>query len=282
MENNTTVLKSNSKINIGLRILGKRKDGYHLIETVFQEIDFSDEIIVENNETGVFTIECNDKSLESENNIIIQTAELVKHLLPKNFGACFKLKKNIPIGAGLGGGSANACSVLKYLFEYVKIDNKRKDDLLLKYATKIGADVPFFLDGGTSYASGIGENLEKTDIPKEWFALLVIPKFSISTQMAYKSLNISLTDRIKNTILSDYLKSDFKWEFFENEFEKFIIPAYPQIGEIKNELIENEATYTSLSGSGSTVYGIFENLLLARKAKNQMEKFGKVVIVKPI
>ncbi|MEA3501000.1 MAG: 4-(cytidine 5'-diphospho)-2-C-methyl-D-erythritol kinase [Candidatus Marinimicrobia bacterium] len=281
----TTILRSNSKINIGLRILGKRKDGYHLIETVFQEIDFSDEIIVENNGTGVFTIECNNKSLETDNNIIIKTAKLIKPLLPTNFGAHFKLKKNIPIGAGLGGGSANAAAVLKYLFncfEKSKINDNDKKRLLLKYAAELGADVPFFLDGGTSYASGIGENLEKTDIPKEWFALLIIPKFSISTQWAYKSLNISLTDRIKNTILSSYLKNGFKWQFFENDFEKIIIPAYPQIGFIKERLEKNDAVFTSLSGSGSTVYGIFESLSSAKKAKSNLQEFGKAIIARPI
>jgi len=278
-------LKSNSKINIGLRILGKREDGYHLIETVFQEIDFHDEINVEKNNSGIFTIECNNKSLEADNNIIMKTANLIKPLLPVNFGAHFKLKKNIPIGAGLGGGSANAAVVLKYLFNYSeksKINDNGKDRLLSKYAEKIGADVPFFIKGHTAYATGIGEKLEQLFFPKEWFVLLIIPKINISTNWAYNSLNISLTDKIKNTILSSYLKNGFKWQFFENDFEKIIIPAYPQIGLIKKRLKKNDAVFTSLSGSGSTVYGIFENLSSAKKAKSNLQEFGKVVIAKPI
>jgi len=91
-----------------------------------------------------------------------------------------------------------------------------------------------------------------------------------------------LTDKIKNTILSSYLKNGFKWQFFENDFEKIIIPAYPQIGLIKERLKKNDAIFTSLSGSGSTVYGIFENLSSAKKAKSNLKEFGKVIIAKPI
>ena len=268
-----------------MRILGKRKDGYHLIETVFQEIDFHDEIDIERNNSGIFTIECSDKSIEADNNIIIKTANLIKPLLPPNFGAHFKLQKNIPIGAGLGGGSADAATVLKYLFGYsekANVTNDKKDKILLNYATKIGADVPFFIKGHTAYATGIGNKLEQISFPKQWFALLVMPTFNISTSWAYNSLNISLTDRIKNTILLSYLRNGFKWQFFENDFEKIIIPAYPQVGIIKERLKKNSAVFTSLSGSGSTVYGIFENLSSAKKAKDNLMEFGKIVIAKPI
>jgi len=208
-----------------LRILGKREDGYHLIETVFQEIDFYDEINVEKNNSGIFTIECNNKSLETDNNIIMKTANLIKPLLPVNFGAHFKLKKNIPIGAGLGGGSANAAVVLKYLFNYSeksKINDNGKDRLLSKYAEKIGADVPFFIKGHTAYATGIGEKLEQLFFPKEWFVLLIIPKINISTNWAYNSLNISLTDKIKNTILSSYLKNGFNGSFLKMILRKLL------------------------------------------------------------
>ncbi len=275
-------LKSNSKINIGLRILGKRRDGYHLIETIFQEIDFYDEISLEKNNSGQFTIECNDESIKSNNNIIIKTANLVKPLLPTNFGVHFRLKKNIPIGAGLGGGSANAATVLKYLSNYFKEDNSVKNNLLLNYATKIGADVPFFLNGHTAYATGIGEELEQIFIKKDWFILLILPKFNISTAFAYNSLNISLTDGIKNTILLSYLRNGFKWQFFENDFEKNIIPAYPQIGLMKKALVDNGAVFSSLSGSGSTVYGIFENLLSAESAKENLREFGRIVVSRPV
>ncbi len=281
----TTTLRSNSKINIGLRILGKRKDGYHLIETVFQEIDFYDEIDIEENKSGIFTIECNNKSLETDTNIIIKAANLIKPFLPENFGVHFKLEKNIPIGAGLGGGSANAAVVLKYLFncsKKSKINDNDKERLLLKYAAELGADVPFFINGHTAYATGIGEKLQELYFPKQWFALLIIPKINMSTSWAYNSLNISLTGKIKNTILSSYLKNGFKWRFFENDFEKIIIPAYPQIGLIKDRIKKNNSVFTSLSGSGSTVYGIFENLSSAKKAKSNLQEFGKVVIARPI
>jgi 4-diphosphocytidyl-2-C-methyl-D-erythritol kinase len=185
------------------------------------------------------------------------------------------LVKNIPSGAGLGGGSSNAAAILNWLNQWAEFN----DEDMLGIAVKLGADVPFFLKGGTQYARGIGEQLRALDIPKDWCAVLVFPDLHISTPWAYEQLRISLTEKPKNAIIPSQLEKAFDWRFFENDFDKAIIPSYPEIGDIKERLLEGGAVYAGLSGSGSTVFGICETCDTAKKLRSS---FDHAVIAKPI
>lgn len=275
-------LTSHAKLNIGLRILGRRpEDGYHLLETVFQEIDLADEIRIEEfRGEGVFherfTLSCDDPDIPTDcNNLILKAVRAMVNYVPTDLCAKIHLIKNIPSGAGLGGGSSNAAAMLKWLNQWAEFQEKD----LLDIAVKLGADVPFFLQGGTRYAGGIGEKLEKIDIPQDWQAVMVFPDLHISTAWAYEQLRISLTAKPKNAIIPSQLEKSFNWRFFENDFDEAIIPSYPEIGAIKEQLLQGGAVYAGLSGSGSTVFGICES---CETAKNLRSLFNNAVIVKPI
>lgn len=268
-------LKSAAKINIGLRILGRKPDnGYHLIETVFQEIDFHDDIFIEINDSGHFTLECSDPTIPvDESNTINLALNQLKPFLPESLGAQLFLNKNIPHGAGLGGGSANAAAILNHFLQYIDSDCD-----LHSIAARIGADVTFFLKGGTQYGTGIGEILTPFSLKSPQYLLLVIPPFPIKTQWAYQSLKIPLTQNLKKAILSGFSGKPLDRKLFENEFEQVILPAYPQIGRIKELLYESGASFASLSGSGSTVYGMYETAELRDKASGQLKDFGKIIL----
>jgi len=272
------VLRANAKINIGLRILGRRKtDGYHVLETIFQEIDFADIIHVDINRSGTFNLACNRKDIPTDgSNLILKAVNRIKPYLPEGMGAEIYLEKNIPVGAGLGGGSSDAAAILKY---FSSLYNHKQD--LLPLAVDLGADVPFFLKGGTAYATGTGDILKSVKIPMDWTVCLVMPPFQISTPWAYKELRISLTDTVKKTNISSFLRQEFSWRFFENDFERVIIPAYPQIGAIKAALLECGALYAGLSGSGSTVYGIFCSDDNAAVCREFLQTQGRIHICHP-
>jgi 4-diphosphocytidyl-2-C-methyl-D-erythritol kinase len=276
------ILKSYAKLNLGLRILGRRpEDGYHLLETVFQEIDLADEIrIREFRGEGVFherfKLSCDDPAIPTDcNNLILKAVRAMVNFVPVDLCADIHLVKNIPSGAGLGGGSSNAAAILNWLNQWAEFN----DEDMLGIAVKLGADVPFFLKGGTQYARGIGEQLRPLDIPKDWCAVLVFPDLHISTPWAYEQLRISLTEKPKNAIIPSQLEKAFDWRFFENDFDKAIIPSYPEIGDIKERLLERGAVYAGLSGSGSTVFGICETCDTAKKLRSS---FDHAVIAKPI
>ncbi|MCK5816718.1 MAG: 4-(cytidine 5'-diphospho)-2-C-methyl-D-erythritol kinase [Candidatus Marinimicrobia bacterium] len=276
------VLKSHAKLNIGLRILGRRpEDGYHLIETIFQEIDLADEIQIEElKQRGLFherfTLTCDDPNIPvDDSNLILKAIWAMIPYLPIDLGAKIHLAKRIPAGAGLGGGSSNAATILKWLNLKAKLG---KNDLA-EIAVKLGADVPFFLNGGSQYARGIGDELSPIDIPKDWCAVLVFPGLHISTSWAYEQLKISLTAKPKKAIIPSQLKNDFDWRIFENDFDLAIIPSYPEIGKIKEHFYKEGALYTGLSGSGSTVFGICESCKIAER---MVSAFDNAVITYPI
>ena len=195
--------------------------------------------------------------------------------VPNDLAADIHLVKNIPSGAGLGGGSSNAAAILKWLNQWAEFSTEDLADI----AVKLGADVPFFLKGGTQYALGIGDELKHIDIPKDWQAVLVFPDLHISTPWAYEQLRISLTEKPKNTIISSQLEKAFDWRFFENEFDEAIIPSYPEIGKIKERLYNGGAVYAGLSGSGSTVFGVCKSCETAEKLRSS---FKHAVIAKPL
>ncbi|MCK4812300.1 MAG: 4-(cytidine 5'-diphospho)-2-C-methyl-D-erythritol kinase, partial [Candidatus Marinimicrobia bacterium] len=210
-----------------------------------------------------------------EKNLIIKAAHAMEAYLPDDLSAHFELKKRIPIAAGLGGGSSNAASILKWLNVTAKLSQEK----LKKIAVELGADVPFFLQGGTAYAEGIGDILTPLEIPKNWWAVLVFPEFAVSTLWAYEQLKFSLTDKLKKAKIPSQLEKGFNWQIFENDFDKAIIPSYPEIGKIKTRLYSLGVKYAGLSGSGSTVFGICES---CETAKRVVAAFNNAVITRPI
>jgi 4-diphosphocytidyl-2-C-methyl-D-erythritol kinase len=247
----------NAKINIGLNIVEKRPDGYHNIETVFYPIGLCDILEIGPSET------CTDYSFSSsgilldgdpEVNLIVKAYRLLRSHY--QFPAIdITLIKQIPFGAGLGGGSADAAFTLKsinQLFE-LKISPKKLENL----AAKLGADCPVFIRNKPVFATGIGNVFTSIDLSlKGYFLLLVKPDIHVSTPEAYSLVvpempEISLSELIKQPI------TEWK-DTIKNDFEKSVFVKYPLIEKIKNNLYEMGAIYASMSGSGSSLYGLFK------------------------
>ncbi|HEY5590155.1 MAG TPA: 4-(cytidine 5'-diphospho)-2-C-methyl-D-erythritol kinase [Paludibacter sp.] len=251
------ILFPNAKINLGLNIIERRTDGYHNIETVFYPIGLSDVLEVEISET------CSDYSFSSsgialggdpEDNLIVKAYRLLRseyQISPIDISLC----KQIPFGAGLGGGSSDAAFMLKALNELfeLKITIKKLERL----AAKLGADCPVFIQNKPVFATGIGNVFTPIDLSlKGYFLLLVKPDIHVSTPEAYALVvpekpTVSLVNLIQKPI------NEWK-NVIKNDFESSVFSIHPAIEEIKSKLYDMGAVYVSMSGSGSSVYGIFE------------------------
>ncbi|MBC8346934.1 MAG: 4-(cytidine 5'-diphospho)-2-C-methyl-D-erythritol kinase [Candidatus Marinimicrobia bacterium] len=271
---------SYSKVNIGLKVLNQRDDGYHNIYTVFQELDFGDSIQLEKTDTGC-TISSNvDWIPTDESNICHKAYKALKTKYSELGGVAVHIEKNVPIGSGLGGGSANGASVLKGLNNLYNLDLSNVE--LEMIGAEFGADVSFFIRGKTQLGEGIGDKLTPLSHPVAGTYLLVIPKYSISTAWAYSKIRNKLNSVEYLPNFVGFISEDnFSLEIFENDFERIVIPAYPEIGAIKQKLLELGARFASLSGSGSTVYGIFDEDTSAREAESFFHPAHQTILANP-
>lgn len=273
-------LKSFAKVNIGLQIRLQRGDGYHKIHTIFQELDLYDIINISKHPEGWELNIDNANIPNDESNTCIKTYSELKKLYPSIGGVSIKIKKNIPTGGGLGGGSSNAATVLKGLNQIFGLNIPDKQ--LTSVALNIGADVPFFVRGGTQIGDGIGDVLNPVENVFKGYYLLVLPEIFISTKWAYNSMKKYLEEGIDRPNFAHFLdKENLSKTIFENDFERIVIPTYPEIGEIKKALIENGANYASLSGSGSTVFGIFNDEAQAKVAELKFRKQYRTYLSRP-
>ena len=271
---------STSKVNIGLKVLNQRDDGYHNIYTVFQELDFGDTIQIEKIDDGC-TIKSNvDWIPIDESNICHKAYSALKTKFPDLGGISIHIQKNVPIGSGLGGGSANGATTLKGLNDLY--DLNLSDGELEKIGATIGADVPFFIRGGTQLGEGIGDKLTLLPSHIQGTYLLVIPDVSISTPWAYSELINKLNSEELMPNFAGFFSGDYaSLKIFENDFERIVIPAYPEIGAIKRKLLELGARFASLSGSGSTVYGIFDEDASAKEAELFFRPTHQTILANP-
>lgn len=251
------VIFPKSKINLGLRITGKRPDGYHDIETIFYPVGLCDalELVAGDEQQGkdILTVTGIVPEGEPENNLVIRAVKKLRERDPFTF-LKIHLHKAIPSGAGLGGGSSDAAFVLKAINRFYELSNDNED--LKRIAFELGSDCPFFIDSQPAFASGRGEKLKPVDPVLEGLHILLInPGIVISTRDAYESCrpaapSSDLTEIIKEPI------GQWRHLIF-NDFEKTLFKKYHRLEEIKTLLYSSGALYSSLSGSGSTVYGIF-------------------------
>tara|TARA_Y100001970_G_scaffold7288_1_gene8304 strand:+ start:2088 stop:2942 length:855 start_codon:yes stop_codon:yes gene_type:complete len=278
---NSTSIKSYAKVNLGLKILELLPDNYHSIFTIMQEIDLYDNIEIHPNKSQKLTIQC-EGSIEVPNNsknLCMKAAQLIVNNYNINCGLNIALYKNIPTGSGLGGGSSNAAAVLcalNNMFE-LNISNQRLHDL----AFELGCDIPFFINGGIQISEGKGEKLTKLNIDlSNYFILLIHPKFNVSTKWAYSFFK----NNLPNTFDCDKFRSfqaSPDWELFENDFENIIKSTYPEVVEIRKILESQSSLFVSLSGSGSTMFGVFENFLKADMAYQKFKTYN-CHIVQPL
>ena len=260
---------SHAKTNLGLQVLNKREDGYHNLHSLFMEIDLADELSFREASELKLDIEGANLPLD-ENNLITKAYRLIRSKVEDvQSEYSIHLKKKIPIGGGLGGGSSNAATVLTTLNQLWGL-NLREDELE-NMSKSLGADVPFFIKGGIQLIEGIGDLLSPIDPApmKDLQFILVIPPIHISTPWAYRALNKTLQPDKSRPKFAP-LSKPMNWELFDNDFERIIYETYPEIRETKVNLQKAGALYAGLSGSGSTVFGVFDNL---QKAKSILEQF---------
>jgi len=255
-------LPSFAKVNLHLRVLGKRGDGFHDIFAVFQSISLHDELTFERVDGGT-ELTCDDPAVPlDETNLIMRAANVLAADFNVKTGALIHLKKQIPMGGGLGGGSSNAAVALVGLSRLW--DLGPMPEQLGKIATGLGSDVPFFLHGGTAIGSERGSTIESIEDFSAECVIVVTPHIHISTAKAYADLNAAnLTNEESNRILrvcrAEASSANFLRAELENDFEQSVFAAYPEIERAKQTLIELGARQTLMSGSGASVFAIFDN-----------------------
>ncbi|MBE0650165.1 MAG: 4-(cytidine 5'-diphospho)-2-C-methyl-D-erythritol kinase [Bacteroidales bacterium] len=250
------ILFANAKINLGLHITRKRPDGFHDIETVLYPIPFFD--VIEFYPASRFDLRIYGINIPGpiEENLVFKAFHLMrtKYSVPE---IEIHLIKNIPTGSGLGGGSSDAAYMLSGLNRFFQLG--LNNDKLKKLAGELGSDCPFFIENKPVIAFGKGDVFHEIDLClKGYFLVLAFPDFSIKTKEAYSLFKEPF---IQKTNLHNVINKPIeKWDtLLTNDFENVIFPGYPKLEVLKNELIKNGAIYASLTGSGSTVYGIYKN-----------------------
>jgi 4-diphosphocytidyl-2-C-methyl-D-erythritol kinase len=251
---------SRAKVNLSLEVIRRREDGYHEIETIFQCIDLADSIEIELTSDGKIDIECNRPDIPTDQRNLAHRALLaMRPLSGPSLGARMRIEKHIPSGAGMGGGSSNAAGVMLAVCRGLRLDVPMEK--LERIGAGLGSDVPFFLHGGTMLGRGRGELLTRLEALKSGVFLVVKPDVSISTAWVYSQPSFGLTShrprlnlRAANSVLARFPRSVLP---FRNALEAAVVPAYPVVARLLEELLSEQPCFASMTGSGSAVYAIF-------------------------
>ncbi|MEO6334860.1 MAG: 4-(cytidine 5'-diphospho)-2-C-methyl-D-erythritol kinase [Pyrinomonadaceae bacterium] len=253
-------LPSFAKINLHLQVIGRRTDGFHDLCTVFQTISLHDTLTV--SPANGIRMTCGDERIPvGEENLVVRAARKLCEWARVSCGAQLHLEKRIPAPGGLGGGSSNAALALLALNKLWNLEFEI--DKLHTIAESLGSDVPFFLYGGTALGMGRGEIVEPIEDFEEEFMLVVSPNVAVATRDAFKRLNArALTKQESKRKLQicrfDLDSADFKYTAFKNDFETTVFAAYPEVERVKNTLLDLGAERAMLSGSGGSVFAIFD------------------------
>lgn len=258
MTHSGTSIKAPAKVNIYLKITGKRPDGYHDILSIMVPVDLFDRLDLSLNDTGCIKLSSKGFDVpEDSTNLVYRAAEsFFKKIDAKNRGVDITLEKNIPVAAGLGGGSSDAAATLLALNELHACPLNSNN--LHGLAVKLGADVPFFLEAVPSIATGIGEKLEHIPNWPEFWYLIVTPPVKISTAWVYENFKMELTSNEYNYIRQTLKNDDFIIsDILKNDLEKVTCTSFPVIAALKRKIMDAGAEGSIMSGSGSSVFGIF-------------------------
>ncbi len=274
-----------AKINLFLRVIGRRPDGYHDIETLMQKIELHDSLQLQTTPKEI-TISCSDKSLPvDQGNLAYRAAQLFLGTLSLENGVDIVLEKKIPVAAGLGGGSSDAAAVLVGLNRL--FDARLSEKQLIELARSLGADVPFFVfKHDSAWATGIGERLEKCDISLKYWIVLVNPGFSVSTKWVYQNFALTskgnpyMLGRGKEVPKKVSIKVQGKNIPLYNDLETVTVKKYPELQQIKEDFLSMGAQDALMSGSGPTIFGLFDNKASATAcAAHCKKRYGENVFV---
>lgn len=282
---NSIELKSRAKINLSIDVLGKRQDGYHLVEMIMQTIDLFDIIKIFSLDEDTIIINSNSEDIPVDSsNIMYKAASLIKQEFNIKRGIKIYIDKNIPVAAGMAGGSSNAAAVLVGLNKLWNLNLSK--DKLKEMGLKLGADVPFCIEGEASLAENIGEKLTNIDgLSKDAFILVCKPELFVCTKEIYEAIDSKIIKkRPDNKLLIRLLKEnniELLSKNMYNVLESVTKERYPVIGEIEKVMINNRALGAIMSGSGPTVFGLYNNEEDAEKCKKiLLENFKQVYLVK--
>ncbi len=268
-------IKAFAKVNLGLKILEKRKDGYHNIETIMQTVSLFDQLNISPNDQSIMIMSNNPNLPCDETNLCYRAAKIFLERKCKKGGVSIHIEKNIPIGAGLGGGSSDAASVLLGLELLFSLNVSKKE--MESMALAVGSDVPFFTYGGIAFVSGRGEKVEPIQREPFFNYLIVFPGFSVDTKCAYEQIKFLTKSENYIRVLSYNFNAGCTVDIgklLANDFEEVMLREYPELKMIRQLLIQNGAASVSLSGSGSSVYGIFYDKKTTDSALAHLTKKG--------
>ena len=278
-------IKAYGKVNISLDVVGKREDGYHLLSMIMQNIDLYDEIEVEKQECGII-LECNKSYVPVDNrNLAYKAAEIFKERYDIVDGVKINIEKNIPVSAGLAGGSTDAAAVLKVMNKLFNVNATEEE--LMELGLKLGADIPYCIHGGTALCEGIGEIITPIKSFRDKIIVLVKPAFGVSTKEVYKNFNLEKvkqhprTAEIINAIENDDL--NFVASNMKNLLENVTLRKHKILIKIKEEMNACGAINSMMSGSGPTVFAFFDDMLKAQRCFEKMKrKYSDVFITRTI
>ena len=272
-------LQSYAKINLGLKVVGQRPDGYHNIQSLFQEVNLADTLTFNRLQGNRVEVECDAPGVPSDRrNLAAQAAHLLKEELGFKGGVRIRIRKEIPVGAGMGGGSSNAAASLNALNRLW--DLGMSDDRLHEAAQILGSDVPFFLTGGAALVSGRGERIESLRGVDDICFVAVDPGFGVDTGWAYAKLEFALTEDTRYISFLNSVQASGRVDllrFFpciENDFLPVLSAKYPAVSEVLSHLQSAGSLCSSVTGSGSVLFGCFPDLVAAERVTDRLRLMG--------
>ena len=274
-------LKAYAKINIGLDVTGRTDNGYHLLKTVMQQVDLYDVITIERAEKGI-NFSCDSKDVPSDDtNLAVKAAKLMTETYGIKEGVNISLNKNIPVAAGMAGGSTDGAAVIIGMNKVFDLDLTMQE--MIDTGVKIGADIPFCIQGGCAIAEGIGEKLRELDNRTEMYTLIAKPPINVSTVHVYKTLKWQEVihpdmDMVIKGIMAGSM--DDIVAGMGNVLESVTCSEYDIINELKKAMLDIGASGSLMSGSGPTVFGLFKNKEEAKSAEKRLKDLYPDVFVK--
>ncbi|HEY4612661.1 MAG TPA: 4-(cytidine 5'-diphospho)-2-C-methyl-D-erythritol kinase [Bacteroidota bacterium] len=275
-------LRAYAKINLGLQILGKRPDQYHDIETVFHQINLCDEIDLSENGDSI-RFHCDMRELPGDDsNLCIRAVKLLQQITGTAKGVDIVLRKRIPLAAGLGGGSTDAATTLKGLTKLWGLDIS--NDELRALSLSLGSDVPFFIDGGSAYATGKGEQLQLIELELPYWIVVVTPPVQISTAWAYGNMHVNphvKREDLRSLIGENMNQPRVLVNKLRNDFEPLVFRHHPEVMRIKEQLVRGGAEFALMSGSGSSVFGLFSDGKYAKELAEALAPQYRTSLTEP-
>ena len=264
-----------AKINLGLRVRGRRPDGYHEISTVFQTVSLRDTLSFQVTTDGKLELVCSDPSIPTDgSNLVLRAASALRERFGVSEGARVELEKVIPAGGGLGGGSADAAVTLAALATLWKIETGAAE--LAGIGARLGADVPFFLTGGTASGAGTGTDIRPLKDAPKMHLVVVAPGVHVSTAEAYRALGAPALTKVEPLVNLSVSRTEADFPdslcgVWSNDFEAVVVRLHPEIGRAREAVAGAGASRVMLSGSGSSVFGVFASKGEAARARETLK-----------